>query len=75
MAKARANAVDDARAKAEIYAKAAGVSLGPILSISESDSGNPRPVFMARAVAAPLPPVANGEESVSATVSIVWEIH
>ena len=67
----------DARAKAETYAKAAGVSLGPILSISENDGQGPRPVYhgtpMARAAKAV--PVAAGEESVTAEVSIVWEIH
>ncbi len=76
LAKARADAVDDAKAKADIYAKAAGVSLGPILSISENENSGPRPVFMAPMMAKmAATPVAAGEESVSATVSIVWEIH
>lgn len=74
---AREQAVADARARAETYARAAGVTLGPILSISEGGSDVPRPMpkvmYMARA-AAPVP-VAAGEESVSADVSIVWEIH
>jgi uncharacterized protein YggE len=74
LTEARGQAVAEARAKAETYAKAAGVSLGPILSISENENPGPRPLFapmaMARAV-----PVAAGEESVTAQVSIVWEIH
>jgi uncharacterized protein YggE len=75
-AEARAGAVAEARAKAETYAKAAGVSLGPILSISENGNQGPRPEFMAaRAFAGKAVPVAAGEESVTAGVSIVWEIH
>ncbi len=77
LAEARADAVSDARAKAEIYAKAAGVSLGPILSIGENAGQGPRPVYMAlpMARAAKAVPVAAGEESITAEVSIVWEIH
>jgi uncharacterized protein YggE len=77
LAEARADAVSDARAKAEIYAKAAGVSLGPILSIGENAGQWPRPVYMAlpMARAAKAVPVAAGEESITAEVSIVWEIH
>ena len=73
LAEARAQAVADARTKAETYAKAAGVSLGSILSISENGggySGPPRAVFMA----AKAVPIAAGEESITAEVSIVWEI-
>jgi uncharacterized protein YggE len=72
---ARSQAVADALAKAQTYARAAGVTLGPILSISESDNGAPRPVFMAMARTAKSVPVAMGEESVTANVSMVWEIH
>jgi uncharacterized protein YggE len=71
--KARVEAIADARRRAETYAKAAGVTLGPILSISESpDQAGPRPVFrmaMAQAV-----PVAPGEQSLHAEVTVVWEI-
>lgn len=72
--KARAQAVADARAKAQTYTKAAGVTLGPILSIGENGEGSPRPVFAPMALAARAVPVAAGEQSVSAEVSIVWEI-
>ena len=82
LAQAPADAVRDARAKAETYtkaetyAKAAGVSLGPILSISENGGQGPRPVYMALPMvrAAKAVPVAAGEESITAEVSIVWEI-
>ncbi len=75
LADARAEAVKDARAKAEAYAGAAGVSLGPILSISEGGVALPQPMYMdKRAVMAEATPVAAGESSVSASVTIVWEI-
>ena len=76
-AEARAGAVADAKAKAEVYAKAAAVSLGPILSISENESPSPRPAYVEQVVvsASRVTPMAAGEESVEATVSIVWEIH
>jgi len=78
LAQARAGAVTDARARAETYAKAAGVSLGRILSISESSIATPRPIMFramtAQAAPAPPPPIEAGETSVSADVSIVWEI-
>jgi len=75
LAKARAEAVADARLRAQQYAAAAGVALGPIQSISESGIEPPRPVFRAMAMAAESAvPVATGEESVTANVTVVWEI-
>jgi len=75
MEKARIQAVADARARAETYAQAAGVTLGPIISISEGGGeGQPRPMYRAMALAAPTP-VAPGEQSVTADVTVVWEIH
>jgi len=73
---AREKAVADARRKAEIYAKAAGVTLGTPLSISEE--GAPRPMFRAKmaapmAAAAPTP-IAQGEETLSVSVSVTWAI-
>ncbi|HEX2591827.1 MAG TPA: SIMPL domain-containing protein [Rhizomicrobium sp.] len=74
---ARGDAVADARLRAETYAKAAGVSLGNILSISDSSVSIAPPVPMYRAMAmdkAAASPIAAGEETVSADVTIVWEI-
>jgi uncharacterized protein YggE len=77
LAQARAAAVDDARARAETFAKAAHVTLGPILSIGEAAIEEPRPLFamqaMAKSERQPTP-VAAGEQTVSADVSIVWQI-
>jgi len=77
-AAAREAAVKDAMGKAEALARAAGVTLGPIVSINEGEV--PAPVPMRRmmaaapmAAAAP-PPVAAGEESVTANVTVTWEI-
>jgi len=71
---AREQAIADARRKAEIYAKAAGVTLGAPLGISEG--GSPGPIFRAK-MAAPLAaaaPVAQGEETLHLTVSVSWAI-
>src|SRR6202521_4281545 len=59
---AREKAIADARRKAEIYAKAAGVTLGAPLSISEG--GAPAPIVFRRmaAPAAESAPAAPGEE-------------
>ncbi len=75
---AREKAFADARRKAEIYARAAGVSLGTPLSIAEG--GAPAPVFRAKMMApAAMPmqtstPVAPGEETLSVTVNVSWAI-
>jgi uncharacterized protein YggE len=71
---AREQAVADARRKAEIYAKAAGVTLGAPLSIAEG--GGPAPVFRSKMAMAPMAatPVAQGEETLSVTVSVSWAI-
>jgi hypothetical protein len=73
---ARTDAVDDATALAKTLTSAAHVTLGPILSISESSEGGPRPVFAGLAMmkAAAPTPVAAGTQTISADVSITWEI-
>ena len=65
----------DARRKAQIYAKAAAVTLGEPLSISEETA--PTPVFrgkVAGGMAASAAPVAQGEETLSVTVNVSWAI-
>jgi uncharacterized protein len=73
---ARGQAVTDARRKAEIYAKAAGVTLGEPLSISEE--GSPAPVtfrkMAVQGMAASPTPIAQGEETLSVNVSVTWAI-
>jgi uncharacterized protein YggE len=77
LAQARAQAVTDARTKAETYAKAAGATLGAILSIDENGVASPRPVFAMEQVmvtASRAAPTAVGESTISASVAITWEI-
>lgn len=71
---AREQAIVDARRKAQIYAKAAGVTLGEPLGISEN--GSPSPVFRGKLASgmAASAPVAQGEETLSVTVSVSWAI-
>ncbi len=75
---ARRRAVRDALRKARLYAEEAGFDLGPVLNMSERGGSMPRPVMLdgIRAMAAKaIPvPVAPGERTISADVSITWEI-
>jgi len=71
---AREQAVADARRKAEIYAKAAGVTLGAPLSITEGGSPGPMPFRKMAAGMAAGAPVAQGEETLAITVSVSWAI-
>jgi uncharacterized protein len=74
---ARMRAVADARHRAELYAKAAGVTLGKILKISEAD-GYARPMPMAMEAGAFAKsadvPVAAGELGISTTLTLIYEI-
>jgi hypothetical protein len=71
---ARDKAVADARRKAEIYARAAGVTLGAPLSISEDGNAPPMPYRKMSASLQTAAPVAQGEETLSVTVSVSWAI-
>jgi uncharacterized protein YggE len=71
---AREQAVADARRKAEIYARAAGVTLGAPLGISEEGNAVPVPYRKMSAGIAAATPVAQGEETLQVTVSVSWAI-
>lgn len=75
---ARKAAVADALRKAELYAEAMGVELGPIRSIGESGSAPPMMMraeaAMAFAADAAPVPIAGGEVTFRANVSITWEL-
>ena len=71
---AREQAMADARRKAEIYAKAAGVALGSPISISEERSPGPMPFRKMATGMAASAPVAQGEERLQVTVSVSWAI-
>jgi uncharacterized protein YggE len=70
-------AIKAARAKAEAMAAAAGVSLGGVMSISETPIAIPYPYAYAGAPAGArdaATPVQPGTQDVSATVTVVFEI-
>ena len=76
MDEARKRAVADARRRADLLTNAAGVELGRVLSIAEGGSYNPqRPQFrMAEGMMSDAVPVAEGEVSLSVSVTLIWEI-
>ena len=72
---ARKLAVADAMAKAQQLAEAAGVTLGPVLTISEHGGGRPTPMAqMSMRDSAGGVPIAGGEISLSVNVSMVFAI-
>ncbi len=71
---AREQAIADARRKAEIYAKAAGVTLGTPFNISEEGSPGPMPFRKLSSGMAAATPIAQGEETLAVTVNVSWAI-
>ncbi|PEQ13174.1 hypothetical protein B2G71_06915 [Novosphingobium sp. PC22D] len=75
---ARTKAMAKARQRAELYARAAGLRVARVVSISESGGYAPQPVMYRKAamdaVAAPPPPVATGELELSANVTVQFEL-
>ena len=71
---ARGQAVADARRKAEIYAKAAGVTLGAPLSISEEGAPGPIPYRKMAVGMAASDAGGAGRRDASVTVSVSWAI-
>ena len=73
---ARKAAMINARRRAELYATAAGVALGDVLSISESEPSIQPQVTRGRAVAmsAASVPVEAGELELNATIHVTWSL-
>lgn len=74
---ARKSAVADARERAALYADAAGVKLGAVMQISDSYSAGPgpMPVYARMDMAeAKSVPIAVGESTMSANVTIIYAI-
>ena len=74
---ARKEAVANARRRAELFATAAGATVGQVISIAEDVQTNyPGPVLMtARAKSASAPvPVEAGAVQLDATVSVTWSL-
>ena len=72
-AEARAAAVRDAMEKAAQLSAAAGVGLGPVLSLSEGGQNAPRPEMFAAARSADVP-IAAGELVVTSRVSMSFSL-
>jgi uncharacterized protein len=72
---AREAAVADGRHKAELYARAAGVSLGRVLSIREDAApGAPVPFARASALREASVPIASGEDTLEARITVAYEV-
>lgn len=71
---ARDEAIADARRKAELYVKAAGGKLGPVVAITEEGATPPpRPLAAMRAAAGAVP-VVPGERELRAAVMVSYEL-
>ena len=71
---ARAEAIADAHRKAELYARAAGAKLGPVVAISEEGSAPPRAYPMQAMRAGAAVPVAPGEQTLRVVVTVSYEL-
>jgi uncharacterized protein YggE len=69
---ARDDAIADAHRKAELYAHAAGAKLGRVVAITEE--GAPSPPHPLQAMRAGAVPVAPGEQTLRATVTVSYEL-
>ena len=70
-------AVADAKAKAEVLAKAAGVSVGAVQSVSEDEqlSGEPQPYAFEARLASGSTPIEAGTTKITANVRVVFALH
>ena len=76
---ARQQAIAIARQRAELYARASGLKVMNIVSISESGGNTPQPVMFRRGMAdsvaaAPPPPVMAGELETNVNVAVQFEL-
>jgi uncharacterized protein YggE len=80
-AEARAEAIANAQTKAKLLAKQLGVSLVRIVSFSENNGSYPRPIYgmggadmISAKVASVAPEIPVGEDKITSTVSVTYEI-
>lgn len=73
---ARQKAMESALRKAQLYARAAGMNVGKALLIQEATPNVPRPVSagVRMAMAQSAVPIASGEQSLSASVTVTYEL-
>jgi len=77
MATARSNALADAKAQAEQFARALGEPLGPVISISTPQASEPLPIFGANtpsASGAAAVPIHPGTQQLSVSITVVYGI-
>lgn len=74
MGQARKAAVTDAAVRAQQYAQGAGLKLGRVISITESDN-TPSPIrYQGAAPAAPAQPIEAGQQTLSVSVMVVYAL-
>ncbi len=72
---ARTRAFNDAKDRADQYAELSGLKLGKVMSISEVAGGGPTPpVPMPRMSATSEVPLSPGQQTVSFSVTVIWEL-
>lgn len=73
--KARERAVADSRSRAEALARASGVAVGPVVSITEGSGGfTPRPMAARTMAMESAPPIEAGELAERVQIEAVYEI-
>ncbi len=71
---ARTRAFDDAKDRAEQYAQLAGLTLGKVISISESAGATPPTPTPAPRAAMEAVPLEPGQQTVTFSVTVIWEL-
>lgn len=74
MEEARKRAMADARRRAELYATAAGLTVGRVLSVQEAGAVSPRREPMSRVMMSAAVPVAAGEQEIQASVTVTYAL-
>ncbi len=74
LAEARRNAVEDARLRAETYAKAAGLNLGAVLSMTEAGAASPGVEMAAMSMRAEAVVISEGETETTARITVVYAL-
>jgi uncharacterized protein YggE len=75
MNEARVKAIEDARARAKLYARAAGVEVGKVIAIDEQQAVFPRTGVFGRAMEMSSDvPIAAGEQEFTATINVTFEL-
>ena len=72
---ARKKAIANAKSRAELYAQAAGATLGEVLTISEGNTSvSPRGPMLARAAMAERVPIAEGQQEIAIQVTVSYRL-